>query len=305
MYQQQIVRFDEIIKQKDIQIENLNRNLKHIENERNILIAQRGLNFDSKFLNDLETNLNELNLKLTSSKLPDNVFETFFMKLFDSMKQNSLSSPLKVTNLEKVKENLLKKIAQSLTRSKQYEIKNVELERKIEQISLEHESLKQAINCKQLYSQGELSVVCNELMKWKNEMKQLNKKAIEQNKLINLLVRKCENMRCETPISNTRPNQRNQLVYNHKNHHNFLTPPSSYETMDEPVTIISTNKTDEVLLQVYQCPKCKIEISNDIDFKVFTDHVDNCSPDKLVCVFCLKFFDKRNNDEFIDHVSSH
>jgi hypothetical protein len=304
MYQQQMVKFDEIIKQKDIQIENLNRNLKHIEIERNILIAQRGLNFDLKFLNDLEKILNELNIKLTTSKLSENVFETFFMKLFDSMKQNSLSSPSKVTNLEKVKENLLKKIAQTLTRSKQYEIKNVELERKIEQISLEHESLKQAINCKQLYSQGELSVVCNELMKWKNEMKQLNKKAIEQNKLINLLVRKCENMRCETPNSSTRPNQSNQLVNNHKNHH-FSTPPSSYETMDEMVTIISTNRTDEVLLQVYQCPKCKIEISNDIDFKVFTDHVDNCSPDKLVCVFCLKFFDKRNNDEFVQHVSNH
>ena len=241
----------------------------------------------------MENYLNELNFKLTSTNSScENIFETFFIKLFDLSKQHS-TSPIKATNLEKVKVSLLKKVTLTLTRSKQYEAKNAELERKIEQISLEHDSLKQAINCKHLYSQGELSVVCNELMKWKSEMKQLNKKVIEQNKMINLLVRKCENLRCVTPI-------RNQLLFNPSDHH-FSTPPSSFE-MDEAITIMSTN---EVEVQVYQCPKCKIEISNDIEFKVFTDHVDNCSPTKLVCVFCLKFFEKDNQHQFIQHVSSH
>ena len=192
-----------------------------------------------------------------------------------------------------------------MNKLRKYELKNVELERNIEQLKIEIDSLKQATVYKNLFSHGELSVVCKELIKWKTEMKQINTKVIEQNKLIHLLVKKCETLKNESALINIESSQvavgNSPAVLNQSSNSTVSTPSSSlaYETMDE----FSAPSTVEV--QVYQCPKCKIEISNDIEFKVFTDHVDNCSPTKLVCVFCLKFFDQRNHDQFIEHVSSH
>jgi hypothetical protein len=160
---------------------------------------QRSNKNETKILNDLEFYLNDFNSKLTATSqqniFTDNLLECFIIKLFDLIKQNS--QQLKHVNIEKVKTTLLSKLTLlNLTdnRLRQFEIKNVELERKSEQLNLELDSLKQAINCKKLYSDGELSVVCNELMKWKSAMKQISSKVFEQNKLIHLLVKKCEDL---------------------------------------------------------------------------------------------------------------
>ena len=312
---QPFFNIEEIIKQKDAQIESLTKRMKLIENEKNIYKQQmQHVNASSVVYKDMEVCLNELNLKLASiiassahqNLFTPNGFDSFFIKLFDILKQNSKSNT-QIANVERTRESILRKFSQfnqTMTRLKKYEAKNVELESRVEQIKLELDSLKQAINCNKLYSQGELQVVCNSLMKWKIEMKQLNAKVIEQNKLINSLVKKYENMRTSSSVSSgmnvLRPSS-SQAVFKNND---FLTPPSSYETMNEAVTIMSTS-SNEVLLQVYQCPKCKLEISNEIDFRVFTDHVEYCSPNKLTCCFCLKFFDQKDYHKFLEHVTNH
>ena len=262
----------------------------------------------AKILTDLELCLADFNLKLNcthNNLFADNTFDLFITKLFDLLKPQAgaSTSSTRVLNNEKLKETILKKfqkISQSMARLKQFEIKNVELERKNEQLTLELDSLKQAINCKKLYSDGELSVVCNELMKWKSEMKQVNSKVVEQNKLINLLVRQCEGLKNEVP------GRLNPIII--RNNSDSSTPSSSlaYETMESHYNDATTTLTEkEVVLQVYQCPKCNLEIPNDIDFKIFTDQVENSSNQKLVCIFCYKFFDKKNHDQFIEHVTNH
>jgi hypothetical protein len=233
--------------------------------------------------------------------------------LEEELKQRDLTIATIIRKFQKADDERLafkkenEKLHETVNRLKKYEIKNVELERNIEQLKIELDSLKQTETYKKLYSDGELSIVCKELMKWKNEMKQINNKVVEQNKLIQLLVKKCEVLKNErVNIESNQQTIDSPIVFNQSSNSTVSTPSSSlaYETMDE-FSATPTIITNENLIQVYQCPKCKIEISNDIDFKVFTDHVDNCSPDKLVCVFCLKFFDKRNNDEFVQHVSNH
>ena len=170
--------------------------------------------------------------------------------------------------------------------------KNVELENKVDQLKIEIDSLKQAKAYVELYSNGELKVILDDLIKWKNQMKQLKNKVIDQNKIISSLVDKLKN---ESVLAIDTRRRENVPIDFDDQFQSFST--LAYETVRE--------ENDKDKFYTYPCPKCKIAISSDFDFKLSQEHVLNCSPDMLTCFICLKLFNKDNQEEYQSHVGSH
>ena len=72
--------------------------------------------------------------------------------------------------------------------------KTVELEKLNEKLTIEYNALKASIECKNSIESNQFSLLNNEFINWKNEMKLLNSKIIEQNSIIHKLVEKCTSM---------------------------------------------------------------------------------------------------------------
>jgi hypothetical protein len=57
---------------------------------------------------------------------------------------------------------------------------------------------------------------------------------------------------------------------------------------------------------LYLCNKCNTSIdSNKISLDKFRTHLKECNSSKLVCIFCLKLFDKSEQNLFEQHVQNH
>jgi hypothetical protein len=57
-------------------------------------------------------------------------------------------------------------------------------------------------------------------------------------------------------------------------------------------------------LNIYECPICRLQVTNDINFAVFKEHVSKCDKNKHSCMFCLKVFDQSEYDAYIQHVQN-
>ena len=232
------------------------------------------------------------------------------LQLEEELKQRDATIAVLLRKFQKVdderlfyrNENL--KLQDTVSRLRKLEIKNVELERNNELLKTEVESLKQMSKYKKI-----LSTVCKALIESDVALSKIKEKVVEQEKLIQVLVKKVENLIEESSSAVKTVDMRRGGISHDKSNSTISTSSSSlghcYETLDEISFTSQTMTSNDVLIQVYQCPKCKLEISNEIDFKAFTDHVDNCTPDKLICVFCFKFFERKDRNNFINHVNGH
>ena len=87
------------------------------------------------------------------------------------------------------------------------------------------------------------------------------------------------------------------------------------ETTQTKSTISTSNSSPSALFQppgpkkigeIYMCPKCQVQIdSNKITLKKVESHMRKCDLSKLVCIFCLKLYEKSEQVLFENHVQKH
>lgn len=84
-------------------------------------------------------------------------------------------------------------------------------------------------------------------------------------------------------------------------------PSVNGEAESEPSPSASEEVKERNESLLYKCPKCKTSVdSASISYETYQLHIENCDADNnLICMFCLCWFDKANQDEYLEHIDHH
>ena len=234
---------------------------------------------DSAFLIDkIESILNEANKIFSSEdKLKDSV-EYLIRNLWSSIAFNYTDD--KLLQLTNTKNELLRKLETKYQKSGK-ELKLDEMSKQIEALYLNNLKLKE--------------------------------KLTEQNKLVNSLTDLFEKSRTVPELveeieENTLINEEIPQFYLYN-----IGGMKGYIAIDQDMSLnkdlqaspsnLCQNEPENLL----KCPKCQTAVDGDsVSYEMYQDHVENCGGDStFVCMFCLSWFDKSQQNEYLNHIGVH
>jgi hypothetical protein len=239
-----------------------------------------------KCLYDANQMLNDETIRKTIEKLVSSLFE-LILKQYNSKD---------ISRLNLLKDSLIVKFDMVQKRLNGFN----ELNEKYKKIKAECESTKSPNAFKDLKIDNEqVSLILFELEKSRDKMETVQAKVIDQNRTIKRLNGQLDKFLSDTSAEGIieRPSPINSM------------PGDTYSTIKptpsprkiEP-RVVQRPQQNRPNTNFYECPKCNIQIANDISFDIFEEHVKKCDKNKYTCMFCLKVFNENEYEIYMQHV---